>query len=173
LATIGHIAAGLALSRASTPRPDILAIGVVTLAAILPDIDLLVGSNHRGPTHSIGFAVVTAATVYAILGLAGHRRARLIGVLAGAAVLSHIVLDLLTAQSPLAVLWPLTRREFSLPFLLLPAAPVGDNLLTARGIALAAAELAWSVAILLVAGWRFGRPFAQSALPVDPREEDG
>lgn len=157
MATFGHLAAGVALARAGGARRDWLLIGTLAIAAIAPDVDLIVGSNHRGPTHSVGFAVLTAVVCAAMFSAIRHPRAIAIGVLAGAAVVTHIVLDLLTAHSPVAVLWPLSAREFSLPLLVLPAAPTDEALFTSRGILLAGAELAWSIALVAGAGWRRDR----------------
>jgi membrane-bound metal-dependent hydrolase YbcI (DUF457 family) len=81
-----------------------------------------------------------------------------IGGLAGVAVVTHIALDLLTAHSPVAALWPLSTREFSLPIVVLPAAPTDEALFTSRGMLLVGAELAWSIALVVGAGWRRDRP---------------
>lgn len=157
MATFGHIAAGVALARAGGAGRDWLVIGTLAIAAVAPDVDLIVGSNHRGPTHSVGFAVVTAGACAAMFSAIRHPRAMVIGGLAGAAVLTHIALDLLAAQSPVAALWPLSTREFTLPFLVLPAAPTDEALFTTRGVLLVGAELAWSIALVVGAGWRRDR----------------
>ena len=154
MATFGHIAAGAALARAGGTGRDWVVIGTLVIAALAPDVDLIVGSNHRGPTHSVGFAVLTAGVCAAMMSAIRHPRAMAIGGLAGAAVVTHIVLDLLTAHSPVAALWPLATREFALPFLVLPAAPTDEALFTTRGMLLVGAELAWSMALVVGAGWR-------------------
>lgn len=129
-------------------------IGTLVFASVAPDFDFFLGINHRGPTHSLGFALGLGLLVGLVMQLVHHRRAALIGALAALAVVTHILLDLLTAHAPVAALWPLSRREYALPFLVLPMAPTGDDLVSTRGLLLVGAELAWSVAIIVLAGWR-------------------
>src|ERR1043165_9899472 len=43
-------------------------------AGCLPDIDSLVGLPHRGPTHTLGFALAAAALLAAAVAAAGKRR---------------------------------------------------------------------------------------------------
>jgi inner membrane protein len=151
VATFGHIAAGLAVARAGTSGPSRLAVFAIVIAAVLPDVDLLLDVNHRGPTHSLGFATFVGIAAYALMRARAEPAAITIGVLCGLATVTHIVLDLLTAPSPVAVFWPLTSREFVLAEPLLPATPTDEALLTRRGLALVAGELAWSIGILLAA----------------------
>jgi inner membrane protein len=161
VATFGHIAAGLAIGQAGATRPGWVATLAIVVAAILPDVDLLLDVNHRGPTHSIGFAALVGLVAFGVLRIRGERSAVVIGVLCALATLSHVVLDLLTAPSPVAVFWPLSGREFGLSEPPLPAAPTDESLLTVRGLALVAGEAAWSVAVVLVAvlaGRRAPRP---------------
>lgn len=154
MATIGHVAAGVALGRGAG-RGDLLALAVVTAAAVAPDIDFAFDLNHRGPTHSVGFALVVGLVAYLGSRLAGRPDARTIGLLAIAAVGSHIILDLLTAHSPVAVAWPLSTREFVLPVIILPAAPGNDSIFSARGAFLLGLELIWSGALIVFAeSWR-------------------
>ena len=71
----GHLGAGLLLyapiaySLWLTDRPGLAFAGLLVIgySAMLPDIDLRVpGLSHRGPTHTVGFAVLVAAVWGAI-----------------------------------------------------------------------------------------------------------
>lgn len=83
-------------------------------AACLPDIDALAGLPHRGPTHTLGFAVgmgVLAALTAAARGL--RKEAAVIGLTGLFIVWSHAALDLLTGGGPdVALFRPLWNREF-------------------------------------------------------------
>ncbi|MGZ8563050.1 MAG: metal-dependent hydrolase, partial [Candidatus Limnocylindria bacterium] len=139
-----------AISRSSGDRWPAIATLVVVGAAVAPDFDLLLDLNHRGPTHSVGFAAFLGLACFVVARAMGFRLAGRLGTLVALAVLSHIALDLATAHSPVAALWPLSRREFTLPFLLLPSAPTDEGLLSQRGVVLLLAEIAWSGAAILI-----------------------
>jgi membrane-bound metal-dependent hydrolase YbcI (DUF457 family) len=84
------------------------------IAACLPDLDAFVGLPHRGPTHTLGFALgmgVLAALIAAAWGL--RKEAALIGLAGLLIVWSHAALDLLTGGGPdVALFRPLWNREF-------------------------------------------------------------
>lgn len=151
MATIGHLAAGIALARAGERTVDLPVMAAVAAAAAAPDLDLLIGINHRGPTHSIGFAAILGIITFVAFRIMGHRRPMLVGALAAAAVLSHIVLDLLTVHSPVAALWPFTTREFVLTVVLLPSIPLDDRITTIGGLLLSFGELVWSMVLVALA----------------------
>lgn len=158
MATIGHVAAGIAIARAGHPRADLLVLLTIAAAAVAPDLDLLLDVDHRGPTHSIAAVLAAAVGAFIVMRVAGNRRALTVSVLSAAAVASHIVLDLLTAHAPVAILWPFSRTLYTLPVAPLPAAPVGQALLTWDGLLALAAEVVWSVLFLLAAErWRATR----------------
>lgn len=74
-----------------------------------PDLDLLVGA-HSGPTHGVGAALIVALAV-----AAWTKQGRL-GVAAGVAYASHILLDWLGSDSspPIGImaLWPFTGGHY-------------------------------------------------------------
>ncbi len=154
MATIGHLAAGAALSRASGHGARLFPTLTLVAASVAPDVDLLLDINHRGPTHSVGFATVVGVAAFVACRRRADPAAAQIGLLAALAVGTHIVLDLLTAHSPVSIFWPLSSREFVLPVVLLPSAPTDEDLFTLRGAAALAAEFLWAVALILVAGMR-------------------
>ena len=114
---LGHAAIGLATyetfhnhdqnhSRLST-------FTLVTILANLPDLDILVGllfagnGNffHRGPTHSLVFAVLAgyaAANLWRLWG----RIPRLGFPLCFGLVFSHVVADMILTAAPVSLLWP-------------------------------------------------------------------
>jgi membrane-bound metal-dependent hydrolase YbcI (DUF457 family) len=77
---------------------------------MLPDIDLLVAGLHRGPTHSLGAALIVGLAAAA---LTSNGR---LGVAAGCAYATHTLLDWLAADSsrPIGImaLWPLTSDYY-------------------------------------------------------------
>ncbi|MFB6107884.1 MAG: metal-dependent hydrolase [Haloplanus sp.] len=115
---------GFALS--SLGRTDLaLAGGAVMLwLAMLPDYDVRVpGLSHRGPTHTLAFALVVGAVGAGAgggLAVAADRpHATVVGLalfgfaIATLAVLAHLLADALT-PSGVPFLWPLSGRRYSL-----------------------------------------------------------
>ena len=102
--------------------PTALAGGVVMLVlAMLPDCDHCLPVDHRGPTHTLAFALFvglflgTVAVTYAATpssgaGLTTGLFAFAIGTLA---VLAHLVADLLTPMG-VAPFWPASNRRYTL-----------------------------------------------------------
>ena len=91
------------------PRRDVAAGAILAAVSIAPDLDLLVHS-HRGPTHSVGAALIAGALAWIVT-----RRPSW----AAAVTLawgSHILLDWLSndTRPPLGVmaLWPFTRDYY-------------------------------------------------------------
>jgi inner membrane protein len=79
------------------------------MVGMLPDLDLL-GPIHRGPTHSLGAAVLVGLAAGVI---ARHPRP---GLAAAAAYATHTLLDWLSADTSaprgIMALWPLTREYY-------------------------------------------------------------
>ena len=114
---LGHAAIGLAVhSCLRRTDPDSFSWRVLLLATILanlPDVDVLIGllvvgngsAFHRGPTHSLLFALVTALIVSGAwrLGLAIPRVGFLWSFLL---VFSHVVADALFTNSSVSFWWP-------------------------------------------------------------------
>lgn len=120
---LGHTAIGwAAYETANAPSPTkahytlksrIAMFTYVTLLANLPDLDILFGlvfngngaSLHRGPTHSLFFALAAG-----YLASHGWRLSRWIPRfgfgLCTALVASHVAADMLLTNSPVSLLWP-------------------------------------------------------------------
>lgn len=109
----GHVGAALAayapvaFTTAALGRSDLTLVGAAAVVslAMLPDVDLrLPLVPHRGPTHTVWFALVVAAAGGAVgwiagvpTGLAGGAGLAAFGTaVAGAAIGSHLVADAMT-----------------------------------------------------------------------------
>ncbi len=92
--------------------------GLAVACAILafaPDLDILIG-GHRGPSHSLGGAVIVGALAAGIA-KALRLQAWTVGAACAAAVASHVGLDWLGRDTsiPLGIeaLWPFSTRYYS------------------------------------------------------------
>ena len=115
---IGHTAIGLAAFETIQPQQERSARWVdvvfVALLANLPDVDIMFGlvlrgdgaAYHRGPTHSLLFAVLCGY-------LASHAWRLRSGIpkvgfgLCTLLIFSHVVADMLFTTAPVSLLWPL------------------------------------------------------------------
>jgi membrane-bound metal-dependent hydrolase YbcI (DUF457 family) len=106
---IGHALGAIAVGWRLVPRRDLAATAILAGAAIVPDLDLLVG-DHRGVSHSLGMAVAAG-----VVALAVTRQARWGGAVT-LAWASHVFLDWLSNDTwpPLGVMafWPVTRHYY-------------------------------------------------------------
>jgi membrane-bound metal-dependent hydrolase YbcI (DUF457 family) len=76
---------------------------------------------HRGPSHSVGAAALAGLAVFGVTRLRQDARsAARLGLVAGVAWLSHVLLDWMGADSraPFGImaLWPFDRSYFIAPF---------------------------------------------------------
>jgi hypothetical protein len=114
----GISAAWLLVPREARRRDPLRAAVIVAALGVAPDLDL-VAHAHRGPTHSIGAAILVGLVVFAIVGNLRW------SVAAAAAWGSHVLLDWLgTDTRPpfgLMALWPWSQRYFESPLHLFPA----------------------------------------------------
>lgn len=91
---------------------------ILAAVAIAPDLDLIVHS-HRGPTHSVGAALIAGAAAWTVT----HRSRW--GAAVALAWTSHVLLDWLSndTRPPLGVmaLWPFTRDYYKASIEVFPA----------------------------------------------------
>lgn len=89
-------------------------LAAAAAAACLPDLDALTGLPHRGPTHTLGFALGLGLLTGLLAASRKLRReAPWIGGVFALIVWSHPALDLLTGGGPeVALFRPLWNREF-------------------------------------------------------------
>ncbi|WP_273835688.1 metal-dependent hydrolase [Halococcus sp. PRR34] len=128
----GHIGVGLllyapaayAMVSAGRLVLAIVGFGVMIWLAMLPDVDMrLPFVSHRGPTHTLGFAVIVGLACGAIGWVLGTELTRFEPQLLGSfgfglgalVVVAHLVADWLTPMR-IAPFWPLSSHRFSLGF---------------------------------------------------------
>lgn len=139
MASLGHVAVGMAVGRLHAGRPRAWgAMALFGLLALLPDADWLGmkagipyadAFGHRGASHSLAFALLCA--LLARVGGSTQRTALLVLL----AVASHPLLDAMTTGGlGVAALWPLDGRRWFLPWRPIPVAPLGAGMWSARGL---------------------------------------
>ncbi|HEV3029443.1 MAG TPA: metal-dependent hydrolase [Planctomycetota bacterium] len=128
------------------------------IAACLPDLDALVGLPHRGPTHTLGFALGMGGLAALIAAGRGLRReAALIGLAGLLIVWSHAALDLFTGGGPdVALFRPFWNREFR-PF---PGGLPLTGYSTEVGGLFGLLFNPWTICAMLLEGAIFGPLFA-------------
>lgn len=166
MASIGHIAVGLAAGRAFSPadrRAARRAALVFSLVSIWPDFDavgFLVGIRyrdpwgHRGATHSLLMALLVTLLGYLLArsrGLPPLRTALFTAVVAA----SHALLDTLTYGGGLgcALLWPLSNHRYWAPWRFIPISPIGLGLLSPYGVRVLLTEIVLFAPLWLYALW--------------------
>ena len=165
MASLLHIAVGLAASRLYIGRPRLWPILGFTALSMLPDADVVAFAldipysdpfGHRGASHSLAFAGMVGAMV----GLLG-RRARL-GLLAAVVVASHPLLDALTDGGlGVALWWPWEDDRIFASWRPIPVAPIGASFFSERGLKVAMAELLPSLPLLVFGLWGARSPEAK------------
>jgi membrane-bound metal-dependent hydrolase YbcI (DUF457 family) len=119
---IAHGLLGATVVAACTPdlslKKDWRSLLVGAVVACLPDLDYFVliklfhlpQSWHRGPTHSLAFALAVGALA-ALLVRRGTYLRRALTFWAAAA--SHGILDLFNRYDPVELLWPITKARYA------------------------------------------------------------
>jgi membrane-bound metal-dependent hydrolase YbcI (DUF457 family) len=116
---LGGLAAGWLVMRREPASPSLPFRTAATFAALgaAADLDLLFGV-HRGPTHSIGAAVVAGLVAWAIT--ARHKPDLRFAVAVAVAYGSHVLLDWLgsdpTPPSGVWALWPFSQEYYLAPW---------------------------------------------------------
>ena len=153
MASIGHIAVGMAAGRAFDVDPlrARKAMVLFSMLSLWPDLDVIgfafgvrYGDSfgHRGATHSITLALLlgwAARLLAARFNLPRNRTALCTALVA----LSHPVLDTMTYGGGLgcALFWPFSIQRFWAPFRFIPIAPIGLGIFTEGGLYVMAIEL--------------------------------
>lgn len=168
-----HPAAPLALAYGL--GPDGVPARLVLMGAVvslLPDLDVFAfrlgipydaGLGHRGFSHSLAFAALTA-----LAGTLFHRRLgagrRFTFLFLFACAASHCLFDAFTNGGlGVALLWPFTDARFFFPVRMIEVSPLGfSRFLSARGLEVLASEFVWVWLPLLAAAalarlFRFAR----------------
>jgi len=155
MASVGHIAVGLAAARVYTGRmtprrPSGHAMLFWSALSMLPDADVVGFSlgvryadewGHRGATHSLVFAAAVGI-VTGLLARRFHAPALRTFIAATLVVASHGLLDTLTDGGlGCALFWPFDQTRYFAPWRPIPVAPIGLGYLSARGLSVAFTEL--------------------------------
>jgi len=116
---IAHSAIGFATHNlCSADEPGLTrwkAVAGIVLLSNLPDVDVLLGivfygnGNvfHRGPTHSLVFALIGGFLASRVLGL-WSQFPKLNFRICFLLILSHVIADSVFTNSPISFLWPIT-----------------------------------------------------------------
>lgn len=163
MASIGHVAVGLAAGRASRrERTDLRAMGLLAALAMLPDLDVIgfrfgvaYGSafGHRGAAHSLFVAVIVGIVVGALVRIGSLSRGKAM-VVCVLVLASHALLDTLTDGGlGVALCWPFSETRYFAPWRPIPVAPIGRRVLTERGLRVMATELVLFAPFLVYALW--------------------
>lgn len=168
MATLGHLAVGMAAARweAARPRPLLGSLGASMVLwsglSLAPDADVIgfrLGVayadewGHRGATHSVVFGLAAGLAVALAARAAGRPLLRT-WLLGAAVVASHGLLDALTDGGlGAALLWPLSQERYFAPVTPLPVAPIGRAIVSARGFGVMLHELLWFTPLWLYALW--------------------
>jgi inner membrane protein len=163
VASIGHVAVGLAAGRAHAgpdERSSWPALFGWSALSLLPDIDVVgfmrgvpYGApwGHRGATHSLTFALVGGVVV----GLAARWFRRPVArtmALAVVVLASHGLLDTMTDGGlGAALLWPFSLTRYFAPWRPIPVAPIGPDFFTSDGAMVALTEVALFLPLWLYA----------------------
>src|SRR5262245_61660021 len=118
---LGHSLAGMSVWTLARRCPALRPLehkGWLAAAAAggcLPDLDSLIGLHHRGPTHTLGFALAAAGLLAAALAAFGRRREALwIWPTFTLIIWLHPMMDLLNGGGPdVALFAPFWSREFA------------------------------------------------------------
>ena len=161
MASLGHVAVGIAAARAhagglGVARPSLSAYVAFAALALLPDADVLAFGfhvpyaatwGHRGAAHSLAIAAVVGLVVLVL-------RSPRTGFYAAAVVASHGLLDALTDGGlGVALPWPASHARYFAPWRPVPVAPIGARMLSARGLHVVLVEALASLPLTLYALW--------------------
>ncbi len=164
MASLGHIAVGMAASRIyrgghAAHAPWVASAAAWSAISMLPDADVIGFAlgiqygdewGHRGATHSLAFSLAVGLVIGVVakrFSLQGMR----IGLIASAVLVTHAVLDTLTNGGlGCALLWPFDLTRYFAPWNPIPVAPIGLGYLSAYGLRVAAIEV-----VLFAPVWAF------------------
>jgi inner membrane protein len=164
VASIGHVAVGMAAARAYDPArgPSWRSMALWSALSLLPDIDVVgflrgvpygAAWGHRGATHSLTLAILGGI----VTGVAARwvRRPVARTMLFACVVLaSHGLLDSMTDGGlGIALLWPFSLTRFFAPWRPIVVAPIGADFFTVYGATVAASEVVLFAPLLLYALW--------------------
>ncbi len=167
MASIGHIAVGMAAGRLLQTRidPSVNArrwMAALAILSMVPDLDVIgfwLGVEyedpfgHRGATHSIAFAVI-AGLIGAALAKPLKMKPLSLGLLVGGVMLTHPLLDMLTNGGlGCALFWPANNERLFFPVTPIPVAPLGLGMLSKTGFLVVLVECVLFAPLFLYVTW--------------------
>ena len=164
--TIAGLTVHVATARDEEELFDLRRAFVFVFAANAPDLDFLLNlfdgrNHHQQETHSVGFAALCALAGALLFRLWRWPRPFALGLSAGAAWLTHVVLDFLNSDTNppigLMALWPFSHEYYKFAWPLFLDIGRTFSWRTVRNNLLAAA---WESVVLLPVlwlAWRLGR----------------
>jgi inner membrane protein len=162
MATVGHVAVGLAAARGfhDGRRPRWGEAAAWAALALLPDADVIgfplgvpyeAPWGHRGATHSLAFALASGVVVGLVARWLKRPFARTVA-FASLAIGSHGLLDTLTDGGlGCALFWPFDLTRYFAPWRPIPVAPIGLGLLSVYGAIVFLTECAFFGPVLFFA----------------------
>lgn len=163
MASLGHVAVGMAVGRAHRARSPALAMVGFAALSLLPDLDVIAFAldvpyahpfGHRGASHSLFVALVLGGLLAALWPASSARVRARAGLLGALTMASHGLLDTLTDGGlGVALLWPLSDERFFAPWRPIPVAPIGADLLSWRGVRVISIEAVYFAPLVLYALW--------------------
>ena len=164
MASLGHVAVGMAAARAYRGTRRALWAWMIfgALLALAPDLDVIGRGfgiryaapwGHRGATHSLLFCIGLGLVLGVIAGRFGASVWRT-GSCAALVLVSHPLLDTLTDGGlGCALLWPWSNERFFAPWRPIPVAPIGRAYWSAWGLRVALVELVLFAPLIAYALW--------------------
>jgi inner membrane protein len=160
------LAIGIAAGRVRIPVQVVIA-GMAL--AMLPDADVAAFKlgiayadtwGHRGATHSLAFAALTATVLAAAFSaMFASVRWQIIWLFFFVAMASHGLLDSLTSGGlGAALLWPFSDARIFAPVQPIRVSPIGAGFFSLRGVHVMLSELRWiwlPLAVLAALGWKW------------------
>src|SRR5919106_2345460 len=144
MASLGHAAIGLVAARAydSSRPPRWSSMLCWSVLSLLPDIDVVGFTfgvdyadpwGHRGATHSVAMALIGGLAA-GVVARAFKRPAITTGLLAGAVLATHPLLDTMTDGGlGCALFWPIDATRHFAPWRPIPVAPIGAAFFSPAG----------------------------------------
>jgi len=162
MASLGHVAVGMAAARAhdKDSRPSWRSLVAWSALSMLPDIDVIGFSlgvryedpwGHRGATHSLAFSIAVGVAT----GLTArwfNRPALRTGLFATVVLATHPILDTMTDGGlGCALLWPFDLTRYFAPWRPVQVAPIGLDFFSPYGAMVAMSEIVMFLPLVVFA----------------------
>ncbi|HXE58092.1 MAG TPA: metal-dependent hydrolase [Gemmatimonadales bacterium] len=166
MATLGHVAIGMALGRlhlagrTAPVRRQLVSLAAYAALALAPDLDFLAEPwvhdpaaplAHRVATHSLFAALAAGAVIGAVAGRRGEPGIRT-AILSALAVALHGLVDTLSSQGlGVALLWPFSTERLWAPWRIVPGFPAVEDILSPIVVPILAVEFLLFLPFLIYA----------------------